>query len=357
MIKALLRVPGYWSMRYLCSPHLMPLSLTVSVTYRCNSKCLTCNIWRRDKVSEFTAEEFQKTFGSIGKTPYWITVSGGEPFLREDLTQIVSSMCESMSPHVINIPTNGLVPAIAEKVSDIARKNPRTQFIVNLSLDGVGGRHDEIRGVRGAFDRALRTYNELRGVRCRNLDVSVHTVISKYNVKEIPKIYAFVRTIKPDSYITEIAEQRVELGTESSDITPSYEDYAEAVAFLKEKIRAEKKEGTPKLINALRSEYYDLALKTIKEKRQAIPCYAGYCSCQIAPDGDVWACCVRADVLGNLRDAGYDFKKIWFGKKAEETRKSIKNNECHCPLANASYTNMLCNPGKILSIGLRFLSG
>jgi MoaA/NifB/PqqE/SkfB family radical SAM enzyme len=224
-------------------------------------------------------------------------------------------------------------------------------------LDGVGGRHDEIRGVRGAFDRALRTYNELRGVRCRNLDVSVHTVISKYNVKEIPKIYAFVRTIKPDSYITEIAEQRVELGTESSDITPSYEDYAEAVAFLKEKIRAEKKEGTPKLINALRSEYYDLALKTIKEKRQAIPCYAGYCSCQIAPDGDVWACCVRADVLGNLRDAGYDFKKIWFGKKAEETRKSIKNNECHCPLANASYTNMLCNPGKILSIGLRFLSG
>ena len=64
---------------------------------------------------------------------------------------------------------------------------------------------------------------------------------------------------------------------------------------------------------------------------------------QIAADGDVWTCCIRAQPLGNLRDVDYDFGKIWFGKKADELRRSIKNRECYCPLANASYTNMMCN--------------
>ena len=100
----------------------------------------------------------------------------------------------------------------------------------------------------------------------------------------------------------------------------------------------------PRLINALRRQYYDLTVKTLRDRRQAIPCYAGYASAQITPEGDVWPCCVRADVLGNLREADYDFKRIWFGKKAETVRASIRKGECHCPLANASYTNMLANP-------------
>jgi len=50
---------------------------------------------------------------------------------------------------------------------------------------------------------------------------------------------------------------------------------------------------------------------------------------------------VRADNLGNLRDHDYDFKQIWFGEKIKEVRRSIAAKECHCPLANASYTNML----------------
>ncbi|PYX83796.1 MAG: hypothetical protein DMG68_21840, partial [Acidobacteria bacterium] len=58
-------------------------------------------------------------------------------------------------------------------------------------------------------------------------------------------------------------------------------------------------------------------------------------------DGTVWPCCVRADNLGNLRDHNYDFKTIWFGEKIKEVRRSIAAKECHCPLANASYTNML----------------
>src|SRR5207248_4725376 len=40
-------------------------------------------------------------------------------------------------------------------------------------------------------------------------------------------------------------------------------------------------------------------------------------------------------------DVNYDFKRIWFSPEADRVRTSIRNKECHCPLANASYTNML----------------
>jgi hypothetical protein len=64
---------------------------------------------------------------------------------------------------------------------------------------------------------------------------------------------------------------------------------------------------------------------------------------------------VRADNLGNLRDHNYDFKEIWFGEKIQEVRRSIAAKECHCPLANASYTNMLHDIGTLARVGAKVL--
>jgi hypothetical protein len=87
--------------------------------------------------------------------------------------------------------------------------------------------------------------------------------------------------------------------------------------------------------------------RVLKEHRQIIPCYSGFASAQIAPDGDVWMCCIKAETIGNLRDVGYDFGKIWFSERAKELRQTIKSEKCCCPLANASYTNMLHNIGSL----------
>ena len=81
--------------------------------------------------------------------------------------------------------------------------------------------------------------------------------------------------------------------------------------------------------------------RTLREHRQVIPCMAGVASAQIAPNGDVWTCCVRAQSMGNLRDHDYDFGSVWRTGRAGELRRSIKAGECYCPLANAAYTNML----------------
>jgi hypothetical protein len=68
---------------------------------------------------------------------------------------------------------------------------------------------------------------------------------------------------------------------------------------------------------------------------------AGVASAQIAPNGDVWTCCVRAQSMGNLREHDYDFGSVWRTGKGDALRRSIKAGECYCPLANAAYTNML----------------
>lgn len=103
---------------------------------------------------------------------------------------------------------------------------------------------------------------------------------------------------------------------------------------------------------AFRLAYYNIAANTLKEKKQVIPCYAGYASCQITPLGDVWPCCIRGyDAnMGNLRDVEYDFKKIWHSQKAQEIRKTIKDKECYCPLANSHYTSILCNFSTLLKV-------
>ena len=92
--------------------------------------------------------------------------------------------------------------------------------------------------------------------------------------------------------------------------------------------------------------------RTLVEQRQVIPCLAGIASAQIAPNGDVWTCCIRAESVGNLREHDYDFRATWSTARAAELRRSIKAGECYCPLANASYTNMLCHTPTLTSVGL-----
>ncbi len=353
----ILKVPEYWLFRRYRYPRMLPLNLTVSVTYRCNSRCRTCNVWKR-RADEFTVDEFDRTFRSIGTSPYWITMSGGEPFLRQDLAEICVSAYTRCVPGIINIPTNGILYQVIPKVvGEIAESCPESQVIVNLSIDGIGEKHDAIRGVRENFERSMKTYDALRAMDHPNLSIGVHTVISRFNAKEIPEIYAFFARKGPDSFIAEIAEERVELDTMGSGIVPSPEEFGAAADFLIRKAGEAGYSGISKITQAFRMEYYELVKEILRRGDQILPCYAGFASAQIAPDGDVWTCCVRAEPIGNLRTVEYDFRRIWFSDRAERLRSSIKKKDCFCPLANAHYTNLLCDPASLIRIGRRCLTG
>ena len=142
---------------------------------------------------------------------------------------MVASAYRHCRPGIINIPTNGIqhkiIPGRIERVLQAA---PKSEVIINLSLDGVGCKHDEVRGVRNNWPHAMATYAALKELKkqYKHLTLGIHTVISNFNVDSFPELCEYVqRELKPDSYITEIAEERVELDTVGLGITPTAEKY------------------------------------------------------------------------------------------------------------------------------------
>jgi MoaA/NifB/PqqE/SkfB family radical SAM enzyme len=334
-----------------------PLNLTFSVTYRCNARCRTCNVWKK-RVDDLTLAEYRRVFAGLGSSLYWATFSGGEPFIRPDLIDIVLACCERCRPAIVTIPTNGLYhDAVVDGVARLSRGAPSTKIIINFSLDGIGARHDELRGVPGNYERLRRTYGVLRAAGHPNVTVGIHAVVSQFNAPEIPALRQHVRReFAPDSFITEVAEERLELDTIGCEITPSAATYAPVVEDLVADIDASPSTGLPGLVQAFRREYYQIALRTLDERRQVLPCYAGLASAHVAPNGDVWSCCTRAESMGNLRDAAFDFMKVWTSRQADDLRASIRRGECFCPLANAAYSSMLSDAPSLARVGWRWLT-
>jgi len=352
----LARVPLFKLYRKLGWPQMLPLNLTLSPSPKCNSRCLTCNIWMK-RENELTLQEWEKVLASLGRAPYWFTISGGEPLMYPHVVELAQLAYQYCRPGIINIPTNAILPTIPERVERIARLCPESQLIINLSLDGVGEKHDTIRGVRGnfeKFEKRLEQLLDLRG-KLKNLTVGVHTVVSVFSVGHLEEIISYVDRSGADQFITEIAEPRVELDTVGLPITPNPEDYAKAIDRLIAYVESKQYKGTAKITETMRVEYYKLVKRILDEKDQVIACYAGWASGHIYADGTVWPCCVRADNLGNLRDHHYDFKEIWFGDRIKKLRQSVAAKECHCPLANASYTNMLHDLPTLGRVGTKLL--
>ena len=357
MLQILARVPLYMSFRHFGWPRLLPFSLTILPSPRCNSRCQTCNIWKQE-LDELALDEWDRILTGLGHTPYWFTISGGEPFLYPHLVELVQLAYDRCRPQILTLPTNSILyKRIPDMVERIARYCTDSQVVVNLSLDGVGEKHDQIRGVPGNFERFEANYAALRALDLPNLSLGIHSVISRFNVHEIDELFDYAFGLEPDSYITEIAEERVELNTVGLDIAPQPEDYARATAELTARLQARSFQGFSRITEAFRIEYYRLVNRILVEKRQVLPCYAGWVSAQIHADGTVWPCCVRADAMGNLREADYNFRSVWFSDAAQAIRRSIRAKECYCPLANAAYTNMLHHPVTLLRVGSELVLG
>ena len=141
--------------------------MTFSVTNKCQSRCKTCNIWKiyhenlYDPKDELSIEEIDRIFRSIGHI-YFFNLSGGEPFLRNDLSKIVESALEYLKPAIIHSPTNAIasnrVIEQTKTILDLIKsKGLETIVTIKPSLDGIGKLHDEIRGVPGNWEKLMST--------------------------------------------------------------------------------------------------------------------------------------------------------------------------------------------------------
>ncbi len=343
-----------------------PINLTFSVTNLCQSRCRTCRIWdlyRREPAryrEELTLGEIRRIFRTMGHVTVF-NVSGGEPFLRKDLPEIVAAACEHLTPGIVHIPTNAIAVGLAQRrtaaiLEILEAGSPGTQLTVKPSMDHVGDRHDRIRGVPGNFEKVMDLFGRLKAMQPRHpsLHVELGTVISRWNAADIGEIADFVTRLGVDSYRNEIAEERAEMFNRGRSITPGPAEYRRAVDFFVSRVRANmgKRRGFQRVTQAFRLVYYDLAAAVVEQGRQVIPCYAGISNVHLSAYGEVWPCCTLGDTgsMGNLRDFGYDFRRLWNAPRAAEVRRTIREGRCACPLANQAYSNILLHAPSLLKV-------
>ena len=363
------RLMSYRFNRWFGYQKIDPITLTYSVTAACQSRCKTCQIGHmymehpeRAK-NDLTLEEIEKIFKTM-KPVYFFNMSGGEPFIRKDLPEIVALACKYLKPRVVHTPTNAILSdriiENTEKIIKIVRDyDPSVPFTVKPSIDGVGELHDEIRGVKGNFEKLLKTIDGLKKLEEKydNFHLELGTVISNFNIDHLDEIEDFVHSLGVESYRNEVAECRTEFFNLNDPITPPADVYQKLIKDFARKVEENiaSKRSLAKMTEALRVVYYDIAGKILEEKRQVIPCYAGVSNVHINYDGGVWPCCVLGydKQMGNLRDYNYDFQKLWHSEKANEVRKYIRGKNCACPLANQGYSNILMHFPSLFKAGVK----
>ncbi|MFQ6087364.1 MAG: radical SAM/SPASM domain-containing protein [Candidatus Methanofastidiosia archaeon] len=305
-----------------------PLFLNMALTYRCNSKCQMCNIWKTYKknsqkaTQELRIQDYERFFNDNKKylkDLLQIAITGGEPFLREDLVELVKIIHKLYPRAFIDLSTNGfLSKRITSTVEKFFKENPILRLQVSVSLDGIGEVHDEIRGVKGAFEKVRTTCELLRELKDRfsNLEITLSFTILESNYKEISKVYQFAErygvrfTLRP-AQVSEIYYLNPNLKVSfPNDMIQFVEMKAKEISL----------------------GYRSFFIRHIKNylrnpKKQIVPCYSLFYSMFTDPFGDVYPCTFINSSVGNIKDAEF-FERIWNSNKIKSMRKEIKNNRC-----------------------------
>ncbi len=331
-----------------------PLYLVLFVTDRCNARCKHClladGVHNPDKSSELTLEEIEKL--SVQMEPLlFLLPTGGEPFLRNDLGDIIALFHKNTRVRNVGIPTNGFfTERIIETVHSILETCPDLDLGIDVSIDGIGEKHDEIRGVPGLFDKAVATYRELRKLESLypKFNVNIETTVSSYNDKDLSENYRyFVDELKAHTIFTLLTRDKPR-DPASKRFDP--ENYIEYAREMEDSIKKRILTGYysfpfSDFINAKRIVRSKLIDKVVRENRYQIPCYAGQLGGAVFSNGDVYPCELHTGLkLGNLRDYDYDFKAIWENEKSREARKTIRDGKCFCTYECFLTINILFNP-------------
>lgn len=344
-LRAAARWPLYRSFQRFGAPHLLPMTMSFVLTDKCNSRCETCLIGSRylDDPSvargELSTDALRRLFASIGPLE-WVTFSGGEPFMRTDLPELLAACAASNRPRLINVPTNGtLVRATLDGVRAALPRLGETQLVLNISVDGVGEEHDRVRGFKGNFARIEALLEGLRSIDDPRLVVGCNTVISAFNAARVPStIDCVLDRLRPDHYVVEVAQFRPEYHNRSVALLAGRDAVDRALTHARARIEAIPRRGVGALSKAFRLRYYDEAASPDPRGHR---CYRGFGTCAVMAKGDVWASSESGEVMGNVADFDFDFPALWRSDAARRVRDEVRAAPCRCQSSNVSYLNTL----------------
>jgi len=313
-----------------------PIFVTFFVTSRCNAKCRHCFYWKEisetDVRNELSIEEIKKISKNMYNFPI-LLISGGEPFLRKDLAEICKIFYGNNKVQNINIPTNGILTEdIISTTKEILKTCPKALVTIQLAIDGLFEKHDEIRNVNGAFNSLIKTYNELSLLkkRFKNIEVTFCFTFSHFSQDYVKEVYEFVINKLNCSRIFTVLVRGDARDKKSKKI--DIKKYEEIIP-LHNNLLGKRKQSGISYHNTYKTRsnlLYKEVAEIYKKNQQLMPCYAGMLNAVISERGIVYPCEILNKELGDLRKNNYDFNNIWKSEKTKNIRKGIKKNKCFC---------------------------
>lgn len=287
------------------------LNGTVIVTYRCNARCTMCN---RYKVPSNQEDEISiKTIQKLPKM-YFTNITGGEPFIRTDLKDIVRELYGKSDRIVIS--TNGF---FTDRIIDLCTEFP--QIGIRISIEGLEKTNNEIRGLEDGFNRGYTTLKKL--VKMGMKDVGFGMTVQDINAHELVPLYRLSNELNMEFATASLHNSFYFVETKNiihdrPMVAQNFEDLINELL----------KSNSPK--KWFRAYFNHGLINYIYGQKRLLPCDMSFDTFFIDPYGDVMPCngTKEKEVLGNLNTQ--EWKELWTSPKAEEVRKKVRccNRNC-----------------------------
>lgn len=284
----------------------------IIVTYRCNAKCHMCNTW------QFPSRlEQEITPAVVDKLPSglkFINITGGEPFLRDDLDEIVRVALTKTKRLVVS--SNGY---FTDRTVTLAKKFP--DIGVRISIEGLPVVNDQLRGIRDGFDRGLRTLLELKAVGLKDLGFGM--TVSDVNAKDMIELYRLADAMGLEFATASTHNSYYFHKHDNSFLDP------DMVAREFEKISCELLK-TKRVKNWFRAYFNHGMANYVRGGIRLLPCEVGTDMFFVDPFGKILPCngLDKEMPMGDLTKQTFD--EIWCSEQAQQVRKAVKNCSKQC---------------------------
>ncbi len=291
---------------------ILPTDVSIITTYRCQMRCKMCNIWEypTDPKKEIQPKELE-----ILPKLKFVNLTGGEPFQRLDLEDIVS-VCFEKAPRVV-ISTSGYH---FDRIINLAKKFPNIG--IRISIEGLSQKNDELRGRPGGFDKGLRTLLTLREMGVK--DIGFGCTVSNNNSTDMLALYQLSKALGME--FATAAFHNSYYFHKSDNVITNKDVVCADFQILTEQLLKEKH---PK---SWFRAFFNLGLiNYIQGGKRMLPCEAGSTNFFIEPYGEVYPCNglekqIWKESMGNIRNCT-SFEELWNSEQAQKVRSLV----CSCP--------------------------
>lgn len=288
---------------------MRPNEAVLAVTLGCNSKCRTCDLWKKKRGPELKPEDYTRLPPSLTH----INLSGGEPYLRDDLPEIYGVIRDRYPGARIVISTNGLMP---DRIEEMTSRMPG--LAVRVSIDAIGSVNDNIRGVPGAYERTMETLNRLSRLGVSDLGISA--TASKGNCDQLIPLHDMARSRKMEFVNNVTHSSSIYFGRQES-LIPGEE---EALPVLRELMRRQLRSLRPK--EWFRAYMTSGMMDYVRGMPRRFPCTAIDDYFYLDPTGVVYPCNMRDEAMGNILESNYDE----LVETSPEVLRNVRNCEIQC---------------------------